>query len=98
MSYRITTKPDGRGGWAFYEEDRVALPIPWEVSSIGISIYIPSTSEWRSLCENHGAGWAREREDEILQRVAEGVKKDRHLKGEIEKSDSWLHIYSRKTV
>lgn len=93
MDYQVKTKPDGRLGWAYYSENGVTLPIEWELSTVGISIYLQSEDEWDAFCEKHGAQWAKNSRDIIMQRVAEGVKKDRGLKGEILIDGSWIHLY-----
>lgn len=77
-----------------YEENGTALSIGWEISVSGASIYIPTEDEWNAFCIQHEADWAREQKDMILQRAAEGLKKDKYLKGRIQIAGSWIQIYS----
>ena len=93
MAYQIRIKSEGRGGWAFYYENGVTLPIPWELSVAAVSIRLRSQEEWNSFCDKHDAQWAKNSRDIIMQRVAEDVKKYWRLKGNIEIDDSWIHIY-----
>ncbi len=59
MNYKVQAKPEGRGGCAFYEweEDKSTLPFFWEIMMDGITIHVPSVSEWHSFCEKHKASW-----------------------------------------
>lgn len=84
-----------RGGEVFYEEQGKTLPFNWEYNSVGISIYIPSKLDWGSFCERHFAGWAKEKREEILQRLSEEVRKERNLRGDIEIGDTWIDIFSK---
>lgn len=93
MAYQVKIKPEGRAGWAFYSENGVILPIPWELSSIGASIRLRSEDEWNSYCDKHEAQWAKNNRDVIMQRVAEEVKKYWRFRGEIEVDGSWIHLY-----
>lgn len=75
MSYKVERTQEGCGGWVYYIEDGVKLPFDWEYSATGFDIYAPSPQEWDTFCARHGAQTAFGRRQEVLQRVAEEVRR-----------------------
>ena len=94
MGDKIIVKPDGPGGWAYYVENGNTLPFFWEPTSVGLAINVPASSGWSNFCEKNSADWAKGRREEILQKVAEVVRRKRYLKGDINIEDSWIYISS----
>ncbi len=92
-SYRIEEKRISRYGHLFYIEQGGRLPFFWDIlGTPGIGIEIPLPEEWDAFCEKHGAEWAKNRREEILQRVSQWVLKKWFGKGEIEYTEHWINI------
>ena len=94
INYRIEEKQEGRAGWVFYLEQS-RLPFPWELLGAGggISITVPMAEAWNRYCEEHEADWAKGRREEILQRVAQSMLKQRYGIGYFTIEEQWVSVY-----
>jgi hypothetical protein len=100
MDYTVEITQEGRGGWVYYLEDGVKLPFDWDFSAIGTDIYVPIPAEWDSFCNEHSSYAARGRRQEILERVAEEVRRKKAKTAKVTIDDTgisfsfehdWLH-------
>lgn len=92
--YRVKLKQKGPGGQVFYEESDGTLPFRWAIHSrTGIGIFVPAQHEWDEYCDKHGAEWAKGRREEIVDRTARKLIKQRYGKGTYEVGeDNWVHL------
>src|SRR2546423_15277003 len=99
VKYQVKIEQIGRAGWAYYIEQEKQLPFSWEnFGTPGDGIIIPSPTEWNKYCEKRGADWAKERREEILQRVAQSFLKRRYGNGSFEITDRWVYIRPGPTL
>jgi hypothetical protein len=77
MNYEVKFTTKGRGGWVYYIEDGKTLPFDWDITTAGFDIYVPTSEEWTAFCDGHNALQAKDRREEILQRIAEEVRKQK---------------------
>ena len=71
MNYRVEIDNHGPAGDVRYIEDDRVLRLFWEYMSYGVLISVPDSGKWDEYYQSHSAGWAKDRREEILQRVAE---------------------------
>ena len=92
MSYKVEITYEGRCGWYHYIEDGKRLSFDWEFSTVGITIFVPTPEEWDAYCEEHRAAWAKGRRQEILQRLAEEVRRRKVKSAKIKIEDQWVEL------
>ena len=73
MSYTIKFESQGPAGMVHYQERSFSLPFYWESTTVGFDIYLPNSEKWAAFCDEHNAGSAIERRDEIVARLADKV-------------------------
>jgi len=107
MTYEVKFTTRGRGGYVYYIEDGIELPFDWDITTVGFDIYVYTPDEWDSFCEQHGAYRAKGRRQEILQRVAEEVRKQQAKSAKVTIDDTgisfsfegnWTHWLLRKIL
>ncbi len=100
LTYEVKIVREGRGGWAYYKEAGISLPFDWDVTSDGFEVYVPTTDEWQEFCRQNNAVQFMSRRDEILERLAEGVRIKKAKKAKVVIDDNgiifsfegdWLH-------
>ncbi|MEN3329808.1 MAG: hypothetical protein V7638_4615 [Acidobacteriota bacterium] len=100
MQYKIKIVRDGRGGWVYYREDGKELPFDWDITSDGFEVYLPPSDEWEAFCKQHDAVEFITRRREIVERLAEEVRRQRAKKAKMTIDDrgiafsyegDWLH-------
>jgi hypothetical protein len=92
MSYKVEITQDGRCGQDIYVEDGKRLPFDWEFSAAGVTIYVPTPQEWDAYCEKYDAVWAKGRRREILERVAQEVRRQKVKSARFEILDHWVEL------
>jgi hypothetical protein len=90
MDYEVKYTREGRSGDVFYIEDGLKLPFEWDITTVGFDIYVPMPNEWDAFCENHGAYWAKGRRQEILQRIADEMRRQRAKGAKISIDDTGI--------
>ena len=65
----------GPAGYVYYSEDGETLPFDWQRNTVGFDIYLPSSEEWNSFCDEHNAVRARNRRQEIVTRLAQEISR-----------------------
>ena len=73
MSSEIKFESHGPVGMVYYREHDFTLPFYWERTTVGFDIHLPSSEKWAAFCEEHNAGSAIERREEIVARLADKV-------------------------
>ena len=73
MSYAIKFESQGPVGMVYYLEHDFTLPFYWERTTVGYDIYLPTPEKWTAFCDEHNAGSAIERREEIVARLADEV-------------------------
>lgn len=83
----------GRGGWITYVENGRSLKFPMESGGLpGLTIFVPTKSRWNADCDNQQADWAKDRRQEILDRIARWVLMQRYPNGSFELTDQWIRL------
>lgn len=90
MNYEVKIRREGRGGWVYFLENGKSLPFDWDITTVGFDIYVPTPGEWDAFCEEHGAGEAKGRRQEILQKVAEEVRRKEAKKAKVTTDDTGI--------
>ena len=68
----------GRGGYVLYAEEGAGTLRFWrEFMAFGVMVTVPTIAEWDGWCERGGDAWARGRRDEIIDRLVDGLLRDR---------------------
>ena len=80
MSYAIKFESQGPAGMVYYKEH--TLPFYWESSTVGFDVYLPNSEKWAAFCDQHNAGSAKERREEIVARLADKVARQEGRKGQ----------------
>jgi len=83
MSYEVEIKRDGRGGWVYYREGKAVLPFDWDITSVGFEVYLPPSVEWDDFCRRNNATRCNDRRAQIVERVAEEVRRKRARKAKV---------------
>lgn len=73
MSYAINFESKGPAGTVYYREHGFTLPFYWQTSTVGFDVYLPTSEEWATFCDEHNARSAIERREEIVARLADRV-------------------------
>lgn len=91
---------EGRGGWVYYREDGTTLPFDWDITSDGFEVYLPPSAEWNEFCKENNATQCIGRRQQIVERLAEEVRKKKAKKAKVTIDDlgigfsfegDWLH-------
>lgn len=100
MSYEVKIVREGRGGWVYYREHEVTLPFDWDITSDGFEVYLPPSAEWDEFCERNNATHCKGRRQQIVERLAEEVRRKKAQKARVTIDDmgisfsfegDWLH-------
>ena len=100
MPYEVDFMREGRGGWAYYREDGITLPFDWDITADGFEVYLPPSTEWDEFCKEHKATECIGRRKEILERLAEEIRRKKAKKAKVTIYDQgmsfsfkgdWLH-------
>jgi hypothetical protein len=92
VKYEVEITQEGRGGTYYYIEQAAKLPFDWDFSSQGVSIVAPTPDEWDSYCSKYDADWAKGRRQEILQTLAEEVRRRKAKSATITIEDHWVNL------
>jgi hypothetical protein len=107
MKYEVDIVREGRGGSVYYREDSWTLPFNWDITVDGFEVYVPRPDKWDEFCRRNNAPQGRNRRQEILERVAEEVRRKRAKKAKVTIDDmsiifsfegDWLHSLLRRIL
>ena len=91
MSYKVEIDQSGRGGRVSYIENEQTISFDWEFAINGVDLFVPTPEQWDAYWQSD-AEWARGRRQEILERVAEEVRKQKAAGAEVTIEDNWIHF------
>jgi hypothetical protein len=77
VNYEVKVAREGRGGTVYYREGGQTLPFYWDITVDGFEVYVPTPDEWDEFCRKNNADQCKNRRQEILERVAEEVRRKR---------------------
>lgn len=92
MIYRVEIQQTGRGGTIIYFENADSLSFDWEFAINGVDMFVPTPEQWDANCQGRNAVWAAGRRLEILERVADGVRKQKATSAVVTIDDNWVHF------
>jgi aspartokinase-like uncharacterized kinase len=92
VKYDVNIIREGRGGWIFYREEDNSLPFDWDITSDGFEVYVPPPSEWDDFCKRNSATQCIGRRQQILERLAEEVRKKKAKKAKVTIDDMGIHF------
>jgi hypothetical protein len=92
MECRIEITQSGRGGTIYYIEGDHQLSFDWEFSISGATIFVRTPEEWENNSQSEAASWTKGRRQEILERLAEGVRQQRAQAAKISIEDHWIEL------
>ena len=92
MTFTVEIEQTGRGGTITYTEDQGSLSFDWEFASSGADVFVAPPAQWDANCTSRGAAWAVSRRQEILERVADEVRRQKALGSVITIEDQWIHF------
>jgi hypothetical protein len=92
MNYEVKIIDSGRGGTICYLENNKELPFGWEFAINGALLFVPSPQHWNTLCASSDFPQAKNRRDEILNRICEGVIHQKALGAKYEIGDDYISI------
>jgi len=92
MNYKVEIHQTGRGGRVSYMEDERTLFLDWEFAVDGVDLFVPTPENWDAYWQGRDAGWAGGRRQEILERVAEEVRKQKAAGAKVTIEDNWIHF------
>jgi hypothetical protein len=104
MNYEVRIVRRARGGWVYYVEDKTTLPFDWDTTSDGFEVYLPPSNEWDDFCKQNNATHCISRRQQIIQRLAEEVRRKKAKKAKVSIDDQgirfsfegdWLHSLVR---
>lgn len=105
MTHEVKIVREGRGGLAYYKEAGITLPFDWDVTSDGFEVYVPTKDEWQEFCRQNNAIQFISRREEIIDRLAEGVRIKKAKTAKVVIDDNgisfsfegdWLHSLTRR--
>lgn len=92
MNYVVDIDQSGRGGRISYAENGNTMCFDWEFAINGATVFVPSPDEWDLRCQKEGGGWARGRRQEILERVAQEVRRQKAGSASVSIEDHWIQF------
>jgi hypothetical protein len=92
MNYKVEIDQSGRGGRVSYIENERALNLDWEFAINGVDLFVPTPEQWDAYWQSRDADWARGRRQEILERVADEVRKQKAAGAAVTFEDNWIHF------
>ncbi len=92
MNYRVEINQSGRGGTIYYFEGDQRLAFDWEFSMSGTTVFVPPPGQWDKSCESAGFAAAAGRRNEILERTAVEVCRQKASGAKYEIGDNWLEF------
>src|SRR5881394_2284554 len=92
--YSVELEQQGREGWLTYIENGKQLKFPVEQLGIpaGVGISVPTEDRWNAYCDKQKAEWAKDRREQIVQRVAQGGLRQRYPGGYFDVTDQWINL------
>lgn len=93
MDHEVLISQDGRGGTIYYREGDAEMDFWWEFSMSGVLIGVPSPAQWNAVCDSHKTPGFKDRRDEILESIAQGVCQQQSLAPNYKISDGYIDIY-----
>ena len=95
MNHEVKITQSGRSGTVFYFENARGFSFNWELAINGALIFVPSPPHWNYFCERNDFLLARNRRDEILERVCEESIRQKTSGAEYEIGDNYISISFR---
>jgi hypothetical protein len=92
MNYKVEIDQSGRGGRVSYIENERPLNFDWEFAVNGVDLFVPPPEKWDAYWQSSDADWAKGRRQEILERVADEVRKQKAAGAEVTIEDNWIHF------
>ena len=91
MDYKVEIDQSGRGGSISYIENGQALIFDWEFATDGAYVFVPAPEQWDAYWQSDN-GWAQGRRQEILERVAEEVRRQKAQGSTVTIDDREIHF------
>jgi hypothetical protein len=92
VNYKVEIEQTGRGGTITYTEDGGSLSFDWEFAIGGADVFVTTPELWDANCRGRNAAWAEGRRQEILERVAEEVRRQKATSATLSIEDQWIHF------
>ena len=92
MNYKVEISQSGRGGSINYTENEQALRLDWEFAMDGAYIFVPRPEQWDAYWQSNNIQWAAGRRQEILERVAAGVRQQQAQSSKVTIEDDCIHF------
>ena len=92
MTCKVEIGQSGRGGTIIYFEAAGSLAFDWEFATNGVDMFVATPEQWDANCRSRNASWAEGRRQEILERVAEEVCKQKATSAVVTIDDNWVHF------
>jgi hypothetical protein len=92
VNYKVEIEQTGRGGTITYTEDGGSLLFDWEFAIGGADVFVTTPELWDANCRSRNAAWAEGRRQEILERVAEEVRRQKATSATLSIEDQWIHF------
>ena len=92
MSHKVEIIQTGRGGTINYTEQDTVLSFDWEFATNGADMFVPAPAQWAAYCHSRSADWAANHREEILERVAAEVRKQKAASSNVTIEDNWVHF------
>jgi hypothetical protein len=92
MNYKVEISQSGRGGSIHYTENEQALRLDWEFAIDGAYVFVPTAEVWDAYWQSNKIQWAAGRRQEILERVAEGVRRQQAQSASVTFEDDCIHF------
>ena len=92
MSHKVEIEQTGRGGTIIYTEDSGSISFDWEFATDGVDVFVTPPEQWDANCASRGASWAQGRRQEILERVADEVRRQKATSASVSLEDQWIHF------
>jgi hypothetical protein len=91
-NYKVEIVREGRGGSVYYREDEATLPFYWDITGDGFEVYLTPTTEWNDFCKQNNAMQCIGRRQEIVERIAEEVRRQKAKKAKVSIDDLGIHF------
>jgi len=92
MNYKVEIIQSGRGGSINYIENEQALRLDWEFAMDGAYVFAPTPAQWDAYWQSNNIPWAAGRRQEILERVAEEVRRQKAQTAKVTMDDDCIHF------